>query len=130
MKCPKCAHRQATVIKCESCGLYFVKFMQHQIRRENRRRAAYRSAAHASGFGLGAIALAAIISAAAVWSMTNRHNPASAISSTTPAAAATNTANFPTAADIKPLAAVARGNTYPAPSELPAADVKPTQRLQ
>jgi len=129
MKCPKCAHHQATVIKCEACGLYFVKFMQHQIRRENRLRA-YRSAARTSGFGWGAILVTAVMSTVAVWSIQNRHNPASAISSATPAAAATNTANFPIATDIKPLAAVATASAYPRPSELPAADVKSTHLLQ
>jgi len=129
MKCPKCAHRQATVIRCESCGLYFVKFMQHQIRRENHRRAASRVAAHASGFGLGAVAIAAIIGAAAFWSISNRHNSASTISPATQGAAAANIASFPTATDIKPIAAVATGNTQPVPSDLPAADVKPTRAL-
>jgi S1-C subfamily serine protease len=129
MKCPKCAHRQADVIKCESCGLYFVKFMQSQIRRENHRRAAFRAAAHASGFGLGAIALAAIISGAAVWSISKRHNPTAAISTATSAAAATDTAGFPAATGIKPLAVVAE-NSDPMPSQVPAAGVKVPRVLQ
>lgn len=128
MKCPKCAHRQATVIKCEACGLYFVKFMQHQMRRENRRRAAYRSAT--SGFGWGAIAVTAVISTAAVWSIADRHHSAAAISAAAPASAATNTASLPTAMDIKPLAAVATPGAYRAPSELPAAYVNPRHALQ
>jgi serine protease Do len=128
MKCPKCAHRQATVIKCEACGLYFVKFMQHQIRRENRRRAAYRAAT--SGFGWGAIVVTAVISTAAVWSIANRHNPVAAISFAVPAPAATNAANFSTTMDIKPLAAVATASTYRVPSELPAAYVNQTHALR
>jgi serine protease Do len=131
MKCPKCAHRQATVIKCEACGLYFVKFMRQQVRRENQRRAPSRSTAQTSGFGGGAIVFAAIISAAAVWSIANWHNSASAISSATPAAAATKSANRPTATDVKPLAVVATDSTDQAPSEVPAAYVKkPTHALQ
>src|SRR5215469_9162781 len=118
MQCPKCAHRQATVIRCEACGLYFVKFMQHQIRRENHRRSAFRAAAHASGFGLGAIALAAIISGAVVWSISNRHHSAATVPSAAPAAAAATPANFPAVTDIKPLAVVA-DTSHPTPAELP-----------
>src|SRR5215470_15139277 len=130
MKCPKCAHRQATVIRCEACGLYFVKFMHQKVWLENQRRAASRSTAYASGLGWGAIALTAIISAAVVWSIPKSHNSASPISSATPAAAAANTANIPTATGIQPLEAVATDGTYPAPSMLPAAHVKFTHSLQ
>jgi S1-C subfamily serine protease len=49
------------------------------------------------------------------------------ISSATPAAAATNTPNRPAPTDVKPLAT---DSTYPAPSELPAAYVKPTHALR
>jgi serine protease Do len=127
MKCPKCAHRQADVVKCESCGLYFVKFIRHQARVENQRRASSHSVGQTSGFGWGAIVLTAIVSAAVVWSIPRRHG--SVISSAAPAAAATNTARFPIATSIKPFAA-AMDTTYPAPSQLPVVDVKPTRDLQ
>jgi serine protease Do len=129
MKCPKCAHRQATVIKCEACGLYFVKFMRQQVWLKNQRRAPSRSTARTSGFGWGAIVFAGIISA--VWSIPNRHNSASAISSATSAAAATKSVNLLTETDVKPLAVVATDSTDQAPSEVPAAYVKkPTHALQ
>jgi serine protease Do len=129
MKCPKCAHRQATVIKCEACGLYFVKFMRQQVWLENQRHAP--SAAQTSGFGWGAIVFAAIISGAAVWFIPNWHSSASAISSAAAAPTATKSANLPTATDVKPLAVVATDSTDQAPSEVPAAYVKkPTHALQ
>lgn len=130
MKCPKCAHRQATVIKCEACGVYFVKFMRQQVWLENQRRAPSRSAAQTSGFGWGAIVFAVIISAVAVWSIPNSHNSASAISPAAPAAATSKSANLPTTTEVKPVAVVATDGTYQVPSEVPTAYVKPTHALQ
>ena len=126
IKCPKCTHTQNGVIQCESCRAISVKLARYQARLEDRRRAAHLSR-RASGFGWGAIALTAIISGVLVWSIPRRSAPVTGISPSPPAAAATKTTNFPTATDIKPLTT---DSTYPAPSELPAAYVKPTHALQ
>ena len=126
IKCPKCTHTQHGVIQCESCRAISVKLARYQARLEDQRRAAQLSR-RASGFGWGAIAITAIISGVLVWSIPRRSAPVTAISPSPPLAAGTNTTNFPTATDIKPLAT---HSTYPAPSELPAAYLKPTHALQ
>ena len=62
MNCPKCKHEQPEAPRCSCCGIYFDKF--------SRRHAPARHAGRASvgpgtsGFGWGAIALTAIVSAA------------------------------------------------------------------
>jgi len=126
IKCPKCAHTQDGVIPCESCRAISLKFARYQTRLENRRRTASHSWERASGFGWGAIVVTAIISGALVWSIPRKSAPVTAISPSPPAASVINTTIFPTATDMKPLAT---DSTYPAPSELPAAYVKPPHAL-
>jgi serine protease Do len=60
MKCPKCAHEQHDTVKCGSCGIYFAKF---RLRQRAAARRSRRAAAHSNGFGWGAIAVTAIVSA-------------------------------------------------------------------
>lgn len=62
MSCPKCGHAEPDTVRCGSCGIYFDKFrQQHQTHaRRGDRPSGQRSA---GGFGWGAIALTAIVSA-------------------------------------------------------------------
>jgi serine protease Do len=126
MECPKCAHRQATVIRCERCGLYFVKFMQHQIRRENHRRAPARVVAQRYGFGWGALALTAITSAAVVWAIHSRHDSPSAVSAAAGSARTMQQAKAPSSAASSPVTE----STDLSPSEVRAAEMKPPRALQ
>jgi len=83
--------------------------------------------ARASGFGWGAIAVTALISAAVVWYIPSRHKSASTIPSAAPAAAAGNAASIPT---VTGTLAVVADNSYPTPSQLSASDVRPPRVLQ
>jgi len=62
MNCQKCGHEQENTVECASCGVYFTKVGRHPDRRKSRGRAEA-PAGHTSGFGWGAIALTAILSA-------------------------------------------------------------------
>jgi len=103
--------------------------MHHQLRVENRRRAAFRTPEQTSRLGWGAVAFAAIITASLVWSIPRMHDSASVISSTAPAAAVNKAARYPTATSIKPVA-VTMDATYSAPLQLPTPEVKRTRVLQ
>src|SRR5215475_10685044 len=72
IKCPKCTQTQQGVIQCESCRAISAKLARYQARLETQRRTALRSPLRASGFGWGAIAVTAIISAAVVWIIPHR----------------------------------------------------------
>lgn len=64
MNCPKCGHNQPHTVRCDSCGIYFTKFL---LRRRHRARVRRRAEAvmhrYAGGFGWGALALTAVGSA-------------------------------------------------------------------
>jgi serine protease Do len=62
MNCPKCRHEQPEAPRCSSCGIYFDKFSRRHARARHAERASVRPGT--SGFGWGAIALTAIVSAA------------------------------------------------------------------
>ncbi len=62
MNCPKCGHEQHDTVKCGSCGVYFTKVQRHPDR-HTQRRGADAPPRHTSGFGWGAVALTAIVSA-------------------------------------------------------------------
>ena len=127
IKCPKCAHTPDGVIQCESCRKISLKLARYQARLKDRRRTASLSLARASGFGWGAIAVTALISAAVVWYIPSRHKSASTIPSAAPAAAAGNAASIPT---VTGTLAVVADNSYPTPSQLSASDVRPPRVLQ
>src|SRR5215472_16483325 len=127
IKCPKCAHTPDGVIQCESCRKISLKLARYQARLKDRRRTASLSLARASGFGWGAIAVTALISAAVVWYIPNRHKSAATIPSAEPAAAAGNAASIPT---VTGTLAVVADNSYSTPSQLSASDVRPPRVLQ
>jgi len=100
MICPNCGHRQDDIVKCTSCGIYFVKFAQQRARG----RSAAPNSQHSSGFGWGAIALTAIVSTELAW-----HLPHSAATISGTRAPAAVTASAPLAltanqAQFTPLA--------------------------
>jgi serine protease Do len=61
MNCPKCGHEQPDTVRCGSCGIYFDKFRQRLT--PARRRDSFGIQRSTGGFGWGAIALTAIVSA-------------------------------------------------------------------
>ncbi|MGH8132937.1 MAG: S1C family serine protease [Steroidobacteraceae bacterium] len=67
MDCPKCGHQQDDTVQCASCGIYFDKFRHQQELAEIGLRAGARGQPPASGFGVGALAVAALASAALVF---------------------------------------------------------------
>jgi serine protease Do len=58
MDCPKCGHAQPNTVKCESCGVYFAKLATPRATHPMAYAADPRPVA--SGFGVGALALAAV----------------------------------------------------------------------
>lgn len=63
MNCPKCGHEQPEAVRCGSCGIYFDKFRQ-QHGTPARRRDRPDTQGATGGFGWGAIALTALVTAA------------------------------------------------------------------
>ena len=86
MDCPKCGHTQEDAVRCAACGIYFEKFRHQQ---EVAARAAREEArqAPASGFGPGALVLAALASAALVYYLMHRHSGEGAAPAIAPTAA-------------------------------------------
>jgi S1-C subfamily serine protease len=85
MECPKCGHAQDDTVKCESCGIYFAKFQQPSTLHaaSPRHRAAPEPG---GGFGLGALALTALLTAAIVLAIIHARGSASPSASAPPAA--------------------------------------------
>jgi S1-C subfamily serine protease len=70
MDCPKCGHKQDDALQCAACGVYFDKLRQQQVLKQLHARDLAREATRTSGFGLGALLLTAVASAAlAFWYM-------------------------------------------------------------
>ncbi len=82
MDCPKCGHQQDDTVKCESCGIYFAKFHPQEALTVAKPRSGTRSAPGNSGFGVGALAVTALVTAAIVLSFV-RARPTPPTSSTT-----------------------------------------------
>jgi len=94
MICPKCSHEQDDTVKCSVCGIYFAKFHPQQAVTEPRSPRAHVEPAQ-PGFGAGALAVTAIVTAVVVFHFTRKPavppapiRPASAV--TQPAAGAPN----------------------------------------
>jgi S1-C subfamily serine protease len=67
MDCPKCGHKQDNTLQCAACGVYFDKLrQQHELKQLHARDLA-REDPRSSGFGLGALLLTAVASAALVF---------------------------------------------------------------
>ena len=67
MDCPKCGHKQDDTLQCAACGVYFDKLRQQQELKHLHARDLAREAPRSSGFGLGALLLTAVASAALVF---------------------------------------------------------------
>lgn len=68
MDCPKCGHKQDDTLQCAACGVYFDKLRQQQELQQLHARDLAREVPRSSGFGLGALMLTAVASAAlAFW---------------------------------------------------------------
>ena len=83
MDCPKCGHTQEDAVRCAACGIYFEKFRHQQEAAASHAREEARQPA--SGFGPGALVLAALASAALVYYFMHRHSgeaPAPAMATT------------------------------------------------
>jgi serine protease Do len=65
MQCPKCGHAQEDTVKCGSCGVYFAKLQQQAPTGASSRRSIDPPMERA-GFGIGALALTALATAAIV----------------------------------------------------------------
>ena len=63
MQCPKCGHNQESTVKCDTCGVYFAK-LQQGTRTVSPSRPDSPSAPQHTGFGIGALVLTALASAA------------------------------------------------------------------
>jgi serine protease Do len=67
MDCPKCGHKQDDTLQCAACGVYFDKLRHQQELKQLHARDLAREAPRSSGFGLGALLLTAVASAALVF---------------------------------------------------------------
>lgn len=77
MVCPKCSHEQDDTVKCAACGIYFAKFQPPQPAAESRRGSEPRARRSRevppqSGFGAGALAITAIVTALVVFDFTRK----------------------------------------------------------
>ncbi len=81
MRCPKCGNEQEDPTRCAGCGIYFDKWQQQQRLGDARQRDRLRNEALAPRFGLGSLALAALLAAAVVYLLMHRAAvPARAVS--------------------------------------------------
>jgi serine protease Do len=94
MICPKCSHEQDDTVKCSACGIYFAKFHPQPAASEPRPRTS-RAVPTQTGFGAGALAVTAIVTALIVFNFMRK-----------PAAPAPSAVIAPVAAVPQPAAAV------------------------
>jgi len=71
MICPKCSHEQDDPVKCSACGIFFAK-LHPQPGATERRPARPRAEPAQPGFGAGALAVTAIVTAVVVFHFTRR----------------------------------------------------------
>jgi S1-C subfamily serine protease len=74
MICPKCDHEQDDTVKCSACGIYFAKIEPRQTVAEPRP-VRPRAEPAQPGFGVGALAVTAIITAVLVFHFTRKPAP-------------------------------------------------------
>lgn len=107
MDCPKCGHSQTDTVKCESCGIYFAKFAEQQARFASRSPDTAPEEPRRFEFGLGAIAVTAIVSTALVWALMRDRTPNGA----TPRGAPTPAAESPRARPVSVTSSPVRSDT-------------------
>lgn len=105
MDCPKCGHKQDDTVKCNSCGIYFAKLRPPPPLTPSKSAARSRTVPTASGFGAGALAVTALITAAVVFAFMQARG-------TKPASSTTHSAAVQAAAPIVPA------QPAPAPTDL------------
>jgi serine protease Do len=114
MICPKCSHEQDDTVKCSACGIYFAKFHPQQAVTEPKP-ARPRAEPAEPGFGAGALALTAIVTAVVVFHFTRKPSVSAPIA---PIPAAATVAQPPAGA---PNLAQSIAAPVPAPADaLPA----------
>lgn len=110
MDCPKCGHKQSDTVKCGSCGIYFAKLRPTPSApptpssSTNRQRAVPTE----SGFGLGTLAVVALVTAAIVLAVVRGWGSKPADSTTVH------------------VIAVERASVPPRPAALPIMPLQPT----
>src|SRR5882724_1760694 len=97
MVCPKCSHEQDDTVKCSACGIYFAKFQPHQPAAEPRpqpepRTRRPRDVPAQPGFGAGALAITAIVTALVVFHFTRKPAAPTPSAAMLPASAASQSA--------------------------------------
>jgi S1-C subfamily serine protease len=121
MVCPKCSHEQDDTVKCSACGIYFAKFQPPQPAAEPRPRPEPRTRrprdvpVH-SGFGAGALAITAIVTALVVFNFTRN-----------PAAPTPNPTVLPASAVSQSAAGAAPNLTQPTAVPAPSAGALPAR---
>ena len=75
MDCRKCGHKQDDTVKCESCGVYFEKIRSLPSSPVAKRAKVDRAAPEPSGFGAGALAVTALVTAGLVVHFMHGRNP-------------------------------------------------------
>jgi S1-C subfamily serine protease len=71
MICPKCSHEQDDTVKCSACGIYFAKIQPQQAVAEPRP-VRTRAEPAQPGFGAGALAVTAFVTAVVVFHFTSK----------------------------------------------------------
>src|ERR1700724_1314333 len=71
MICPKCSHEQDDTVKCSACGIYFAKIQPQQAPAEPRP-VRPRAEPAQPGFGAGALAVTAFVTAVVVFHFTRK----------------------------------------------------------
>jgi S1-C subfamily serine protease len=121
MVCPKCSHEQDDAVKCSACGIYFAKFQPQQPAAEPRPRLEprprrSRGVPEESGFGAGALAITAIVTALVVFNFTRK-----------PAAPTPSATMLPGSAVSQSAAGAASDLTQPTAVPAPSAGAFPAR---
>jgi serine protease Do len=121
MVCPKCSHEQDDTVKCSACGIYFAKFQPQQPAAEPRPRLEPRTRRPRdvpvqSGFGAGALAITAIVTALVVFNFTRK-----------PAAPTPSATMLPGSAVSQSAAGAAPDLTQPTAVPAPSAGALPAR---
>jgi len=121
MVCPKCSHEQDDTVKCSACGIYFAKVQPQQPAAEARPRPEPRTrrprdVPAQTGFGAGALAITAIVTALVVFNFTRK-----------PAAPTPSATMLPGSAASQSAAGAAPDLTQPTVVPAPSAGALPAR---